>query len=250
VADSPKEQHRQKAVTAAVSGISAFIGYRLGGPLAAAAGVAGVPYGVELVRHAQAELARKGNVIGDAALEASQMNADEFYEALLTRPELAALMEKIARAAAESGYEAKIRALGTLLGGAAARNGRPFNETTYLIDVLADIDEPDVRVLEILTNQPPDSDIANRPGQSLSGGLAISSERSPDQPLTSAPNSWLPSHVDQQLSMTSGLGLAALSRLTRHGLAEELGTYGGGSRFVITDLGRALLEVMNPGAAR
>src|SRR5262249_36585035 len=155
VADSPKEQRRQAAITTAVSGVSAFIGYRLGGPIGAITGAGSVPYGVELVNRIQAELVRKGNIIGDAALEASQMSTDEFYEALLTRPELAPLMEKISRAAAESGYEGKLRALGTLLGG-AVRSYRPFNETSYLIDALTDIDEPDVLVLEILTRQPPD----------------------------------------------------------------------------------------------
>lgn len=245
--DTPRKRREQTVVVAGTSGIMALIGYRLGGPLGVTAGAAWTPYAVQLVERVKAELTRKGNIISDAALEASHMNEDEFSEALLNRPELYPLMEKIARAAAESGYEPKLRALGALLGKATARQDRPLGEI-LLIDALTDIDEPGVLALEVLTQEPPDGDLAKRPGQTLKAGMTLEAERSPDQPLASAPSSWLPTHIDQQLDMTPGTGLAALNALTRHGLAEEKGTYGGGSRFVITDLGHALLKVINPGA--
>jgi DNA-binding PadR family transcriptional regulator len=56
---------------------------------------------------------------------------------------------------------------------------------------------------------------------------------------------WLPEQVEAEVPMIPEFVYGVLSTMTRHGLARSIAVLDGGQRFRITDLGRALLEVMN-----
>ncbi len=150
---------RGLAVAAIGQAFGAFMGLALGGRdlgLILAAGLAS--WGEKWMQDIAAEWTRKGNIVADAALTTSRINgAEQFFGVVIGDPRLIALMQQIAWAAAISGYEPKLQALGAFLGDAVARSDR-LDETQLLVSALADIEKPHIAILEILTEAAPDDD--------------------------------------------------------------------------------------------
>jgi hypothetical protein len=223
--------NRELVVQAVGAVFATLLGLAVGGPLGALAGAGLTPYGIRWIQLATAEWNRKSQVIAENALDASGTeDPEEFFHILSEDPGLTALAHRILFAAYLSGNERKLRALGMLLGGAIARRGDRLDEATMLASVLGDIEEPQVVTLDILTGEPPDADEQR--------------EDAKQHGRVDSEPSWLGRQVESELPMNPELTLACLSDLVRYGLAERLGTYGGGSRYRITSFGRSLTAVL------
>jgi hypothetical protein len=222
---------REMAIGAIGQAFATFLGLAVGGPDGAILGSALGPYGIRLIQLSAAEWGRKSQILAETALDVSGIeNPEEFFDILSESPALSALAQRILWAASMSGNDSKLRALGSLLGGAVARRGDRLDETEMLSTVLADIEKAHVVTLEILADEPPDAGDQRQKAQE-----AGHADFEP---------AWLVSQVQAELPMTPELALPCLRALVRHGLADTVGTYGGGTRYRITDFGRDLLRVM------
>jgi hypothetical protein len=221
------------------------------GPLAPVTAAMATPLTTRMMELIFSEWGRKSNVVTAAAMQASGLGPDEFCGILADDPALMGLAQRILWAASISGHEHKLRVLGGLLGGAVASRGDKLDETGLIVAALADIDVPHTVVLEVLTRPTPDEDGQKRQtAGALSGGFSIPPPRSGTDLMTWEPGAWLPEQIQNELPLPPGFVLACLSVLTRHGLAQTVGTYGGGQRFKITGFGQAMLEAMGlPDAA-
>lgn len=225
------------------------------GPAAPLLTAALTPAATRLMEQVAAEWTRKGGIVAQAALSSSELNdPEEFCEILSGDPELIALVQKIVSAAAESGNGAKLRALGALLGGAVARRGDRVDETQLLTAALAAIETPHIVVLDLLMGPAPDDEKyrekaasaeAARTREGRPGNFTIPPHRDSGEAMSGyEPSAWLPEQIQEESPMEPGFALACLSVLSGHNLIKVLGTYGGGSRYKITDFGRALIKVM------
>ena len=251
---------RQVAVAALGQAFGAFMGLALGGPdLGPILAAALVPYGEQWMRRVAAEWNRKGTIIAAAALEAPGLDDPrDLAERLTADPRLIALMQKIAQAAAGTAHEAKLRTFGRLLGGAVAASGDRLDETQLLVSALADLENAHIVVLDILTGPPPDDEhyarIAverERTRGQIDGGSAVYEPPPPVDPgelMSYEDGTWLPEQIQALAPLDPEFAAACLSVLIRHGLVRALGTHSGGSRFKITDFGRALVRVMQHAA--
>jgi hypothetical protein len=112
-----------------------------------------------IVERAAAEWRRRTSVGAQAALSTSGITDPEaFCQALTGDPGMIALTQKILFAAAVTGNDRKLGALGAALGRAA--QDHDLDETNMLIDALAAVEEPHVIVMEIISSEPPEG----RPG--------------------------------------------------------------------------------------
>jgi hypothetical protein len=208
----------------AVSSVGATLAVILAagtGQLAPAVAAAATPFTIRMVQKAAAEWSRKSNVIADTALQVSGLgDPAEFCEALTGSPEMIALSQKILWAASLTGNDRKLRGLGALLGRAVKRRGDRLDETHLLADALTDLEAPHVVVMDVIAVPAPE----NRPG-------------------------WLAEQVQAEVEMEPELVLACLNALTRHGLAAtDQNVYGAVPQFYLTNLGRALADLMRRAA--
>jgi hypothetical protein len=244
------------AVAALGEAFAAILGLAFGGPAAPVLIPALSPFTTRWMERAAAEWTRKSEVVADAALEASGLSdPEEFCDILYGDPELIALAQKIVWAASISGNSRKLQTLGAFLGGAVASRGDRLDETQLLVSALADIEASHAVVLDILTRPAPDDekysrkhaeDIeAARAKAANPSSFTIPPHRDGGEVMAYEPGAWLPEQIQEHLPMAPGFVFACLSVLTRHSLAATLATYEGGTRFKITDFGRALVEVMN-----
>jgi hypothetical protein len=210
------------------------------------AGGALAPYTTELVRRAAAEWRRKRELVDDAAMEAARLPAEQFCAILSNDPTLIALAQKIAWAASVSASESKLRGFGALLGDAVARRGDRLDETQLLTAALSDMEGPHALVLEVLTQPSPDSEQRRREAAGALADAHMFPSRGQDQAvsLEAREVAWKPEQISAELPIDSALVLACLGVLTFHGLAESVPALDGMQRFIVTDLGRALAEVM------
>ena len=149
----------EMAIAAIGQAFATFLGLAVGGPAGAVLGSALGPYGIRLIQLSAAEWGRKSEILAETALDASGVESpEEFFDILSQNPALSALMQRILWAASMSGNDSKLRAFGSLLGGAVARRGDRLDETEMLSAVLADIEKPHVITLEILASDPPDAE--------------------------------------------------------------------------------------------
>ena len=201
------------------------------GPAAPVLGALAAPLTIKMTTLIVAEWTRKTQVVAAAALEASGLgDPEEFCEALAGNADMIALTQKILWAASISGNDGKIRALGTLLGGAVAARGDKLDETNLLVNALAELEAPHAVILDIITASAPD-DATQR---ALAG---------PDFPA-SQPIGWLVTQIEAEIDLDPAFILAAVNTLVQHGLAGTMPLYGSGSRYAITKFGRALTAVM------
>jgi hypothetical protein len=232
------------------AGLAVILGAATG-PLAPVTAALATPLATRMMELIFSKWGRKGNVVTAAALQASGLGPGEFCDTLAGDPALMGLAQRILWAASIPGSEHKLRVLGGLLGGAVASRGDKLDETGLIVAALADIDVPHTMVLEVLTRPAPDEDGQKRQtAGALGGGYSIPPKRSGTDLMTFEPGAWLPEQIQSEVPLPPGFVLACLSVLTRHGLAETVGTYGGGQRFKITGFGLAMLEAMGqPDAA-
>ncbi len=167
-----------------------------------------------------AEWRRKTTVVADTALSVGVfIDPEAFCDALTSDSGMIALTQKILFAAAVTGNDRKLRALGAVLGRAA--QDRRLDETNLLIDALAAIEDPHVLVMGVLAREAPES----RPG-------------------------WLAQHVQAQVALEPELVLAVLSTLTRYGLAgTNRDNYGAVDQYMLTRFGHLVLDVMRQAAS-
>jgi len=234
-----KPSRQELAVQAVGATFAGLIGLVIGGPVGVLAGAALTPFGIQWIKLAAAEWTQNSNLIAKGAIEASGIeDADEFFQLMEEDPGLTALAQRILFAARMTSNQRKLRALGQLLGGVVAGRGDHLDEAELLAKIIGDIEEPQVVTLDILTREPDDAAEQRERERERVG------EVDPEWEPT-----WLLRQVQAELPMDPDLALPCLSDLARQGLAETLGTYGGGWRYKISPFGRSLAAVMARAAA-
>ena len=215
------------AVGGALAGVA--IGGAPGAVVGAAAGA--------VVEHVVSEaLARRrqraAQAIQIAAGEAG-LTADELLERFRTDERLHELAASVIAAAAETILQAKIRALGKALArGTLATDDGGIDQERFMVGTLAALEAPHVHVLQQLGERYAD----------------YGSEHSPDG--TRRAHGWTPFALRQRVpGLTRVLG-PVLATLGSHDLIVNtaVGTYdyipGEGDRWVLTDYGRRLLDLL------
>jgi hypothetical protein len=258
MSELPEKRSDRSAAVETLGQVFAAILGSAGGHAAPLLTAALTPAATRLMERVAAEWTRKSGVVAEAALSASGLSdPEEFCEILSGEPDLIALAQKIASAAAESGNAHKLRALGALLGGAVARRGDRVDEAQLLAATLAAIDTPHIVVLDLLTKPAPDDEKyraktaaeAARAREGRPGTFTIPPHRDAGEAMAGYESgAWLPEQIREQSPMEPEFALACLSVLSSHNLVTALGTYGGGARYKITDFGRALVKVMSQAA--
>ena len=162
---------------------------------------------------------RKTSVVAETALSTAGIaDTEAFCDALTSDPDMIALTQKILFAAAVTGNDRKLRALGAALG--RATHGHRLDETNILIDALTAIEEAHVIVMEVMASEAPE----NRPG-------------------------WLSQHIQAKVPLEPDLVLAVLSTLTRHGLASsDRNVYGAVDQYMLTRFGHLVLDLIEQAA--
>ncbi len=232
--------------------MAAFLGAVVPGPGGAILGAALTPCATRLVEATAAEWSRNRQAVEDVALNVSGTGSEEFCDILSVDPALIALTQKIAWAVSQSGNESKVRGFGALLGGAVARRGDRLDETQMLVAALADMEAPHAVILDVLTRPAPDSDEQRRAAAGVpADGPHLFPSRAQNQAVTVEARqvAWLPEQIAAEAPMASGFVLTCLGVLTVHGLAAAVPALDGYQRFMITELGRGLAEVMKAGHA-
>jgi hypothetical protein len=130
----------------------ALVGLALGGPGGAIVGAAVEPVLQQIVLETLARRhQRAGRAIAAAAAGAG-MTPEELLDRILGDERLLDLAAAAVAAASETMIEAKIRALGrALASGALATDDTVVDEQRFLVDTLADLEAPHVRVLNQLS---------------------------------------------------------------------------------------------------
>lgn len=212
------------AVTVVASAFVAILASGTG-PAAPVVTAIATPPAIRFAERVAAEWRRKSNVVAESALAAYRLNPEDFCEALTADPDMIALTQQVPWAASVSGSDQKLRALGDLLGRAAACPGDRLDETQVLVAALRDLEGPHLLILEVLTGP--------APGKWENGSVI----------------GWLPDQVSARVNLDPEFVPACLSALTRHGLATTVGVLDGGQRFVVTRPGQAIALAMR-GMAR
>jgi hypothetical protein len=165
------------------------------GPLAPIIAAAATPLTTRMAELAAAEWRRKTDVVAESALEYSGLDPEDFCDALGGDPALMALAQKILLAASLSGNDRKLRALGSLLGDAMATHR--LEENGLLVDALADFEDSQARVLNVLAGVAPDDEDVRR----LAG-----------EPMTASdPSRWLLADVETKVPLASEFVLACVN---------------------------------------
>ncbi len=208
-----------------------------------------LPMTTSLAEHLLSELSRKNVVIVEAALQAAELDPEEFYGILTGDPAMMALTQQILSAASVTGNEDKLRILGALLGGVAASRGQTLDETAFIVAALRDIEEPHTVILDVLHRPAPDeAEQKLVTANTLSGAVKFHAERTENELMAWAPGAWLPEQVQDEVPLPAEFIPICLSVLARHGLAQTVATLGGGQRFQITNFGQRMLEAMTHAA--
>jgi hypothetical protein len=223
-------------VQVVATGLTALLGFGLGGPIGAAVGAAAAPLAAEFIQRMLAEWQRKASVVAETALSWSGMQDDPegFVRSLSDDPRLTALAQRIAFAANVTGNDQKLRALGQILGGAIKARGDRLDEAEVLTSVFTDIGSAEVLALEVLAGDPQNAEQQRQAAKVT------------DQPHP-APL-WTVEEVQDALPMDPGFAQACLSVLARYGLAEAVNTYGQIQPYRITEFGRGFLNVVQAAA--
>jgi hypothetical protein len=146
--------------------VSAVLERDLGPQLASAAGdVAGAitKEASSFVGRLFADRRRRAtSVVEQASEAAAQPNVDEFLTKLLGDEHHRELLYRSIQAAAQSTSEAKIRTLASALAsGAMSEDPAVVDESLVVVDTLAQLEAPHIRLLELLTAEPADPATAN-----------------------------------------------------------------------------------------
>jgi hypothetical protein len=219
VAHLEKPGEGRAVATEMVSAAFAAILALPAGPAAPVVAALAAPLMARMAERVAAEWRRKTCVVAETALSTAGIaDPEAFCDALTSDPGMIALVQKILFAAAVTGNDRKLHALGAVLGRAA--QGHRLDETNILIDALAALEEPHVIVMEVIASEAPE----NRPG-------------------------WLSQHVQAKVALKPDLVLAVLSTLTRYGLAgSDRNVYGSVDQYMLTRFGHLVLDLMRQAA--
>lgn len=219
------EPHEPNSVLVKTGGavLGSLIGICFAGPLGTVPGAmigAGVtPMMERWLERCAEEFRRRGNVVAKAAAAASQLPEDEVVDQVLADDVAQPLVARILEAAAQTDSDEVLRLLGAVVGERVSQRSRRVDEDMMLVDCIVGLEVSHIRVLEIVEGQ------AN-----------------PNNPNVGWTIDTLRIAVDQQLSP---LGLnSAIGGLLGRGLVESPSGFGGGTIYLITDFGRALLEAL------
>lgn len=171
-----------------------------------------------LAQGSREELRRARSVALKAAERTSGMTREEIADAVAQKPRLLPLATRLLHAAGENGYDETLRAMGGAFG-EAVRDPEQADDCHLMLTSLADLGERHARVLRVLRGNPP-----------VRGGKA---------------SHWMTSDVEEASSLPRRTTSLCLAALTSRGLVAASSTFFGGAMgFVITDLGRDLLSVL------
>jgi hypothetical protein len=219
VADLEKPGEGRAVAIEMVSAAFAAILALPAGPAAPVVAALTAPLVARMAERVAAEWRRKTSMVAETAMSTAGIaDPEAFCDALTSDPGMIALAQKILFAAAVTGNDRKLHALGAVLGRAA--QGHRLDETNVLIDALAAIEEPHVIVMEVIASEAPET----RPG-------------------------WLSQHVQEKVALEPDLVLAVLSTLARYGLAgSDRNVYGSLDQYMLTRFGHLVLDLMKQAA--
>lgn len=105
---------------------------------------------------------RATSLVEDASEAVGQPDVDEFLTTLLRDEHHRELLYQSIQAAAQSTSEAKIRTLAiALASGALSEDPAVIDESLVVVDTLAQLEGPHIRLLQLLTTEPPEPVAAN-----------------------------------------------------------------------------------------
>jgi hypothetical protein len=130
----------------------ALVGLALGGPQGALAGAAVEPVLELIVSETLTRRRERGQRVLAVASSAAGMPPEELLQRILRDERLLDLAAAVVAAASQTMVDAKIRTLGrALAAGALASDDAIVDEQRFLVDTLADLEAPHVRVLHQLS---------------------------------------------------------------------------------------------------
>jgi hypothetical protein len=143
-----KRQLRELVPAAGGSVSGALIGLAVGGPAGAVAGAVAEPAVEQLVKEALALRRRRAERVYELAAVEAGISPEELLQRILGDERLLGLAAAVVAAASETALDAKIRALGRALAtGALAADEAVVAEQRLLVNILADLEAPHVRLL-------------------------------------------------------------------------------------------------------
>ncbi|MFJ4407237.1 hypothetical protein [Streptomyces sp. NPDC088910] len=216
------------SVGAAVAG--ATIGLDAGAAALAAKEAVDVASGrlIGLIMRHREERASRVLVTGSVAAD---IELDRFVSSIESSPQLLALMAESVQAAMDTPLEAKIRALGGCLG-RGVRDETKVDEERLRVRGLARVDEPEVKLMELLEQEPP--------AMPARGG-GSEGRRWPG---------WRRPELLTELPGFAAVLDASIARLTSEGLAldDGIGRVGADDGFremwILTDFGKDSLQLL------
>ena len=132
----------------------ALVGLALGGPEGALAGAAVEPVLEQVVSETLARRRARGRQALAVAASSTDITPEDLLDRILRDEQLLDLAAAVVAAASETMVEAKIQALGrALAAGALATDDAVVDEQRFLVDILADLEAPHIRVLKQLSIQ-------------------------------------------------------------------------------------------------
>lgn len=206
---SEQESVSQVARQVVVNVTAGLAGYLGPGPATVAAGAAPVVLaGLDFIAGTigSRRFDHATETLTDAAEEAGAETAEDFVEFVKTAVSDEDRQEVLARAltiAQDTAMRDKRRALGRVLAQAASDTGTKVDQELVYLRVLADLDEPHVRLLRLMATKPPHQDAVNR--QMEAGGR---------EPI----RQWHPSDLGQADPGLAEVVWSLLPVLDRHGL--------------------------------
>jgi hypothetical protein len=217
---SPRSKRVERASQAIAEGVVVLATWRLG-PGAGILAAGAIPYTSEGMQKVALELRGDGNgriarLLGYATQESGK-SAERFADMAAENEETRLLTASAAAAAFNTTWEPKIVALGRLLAkGVIDVSGGVTTLRAYVLPAMAELEQLDVALLNVLVNYEPDHTVGTapvRPYQDLGTPFG------PTQGWSAGRRRWTPWEISsfrpQLESMLPGL----LGTLQRHGLA-------------------------------
>lgn len=216
MAEVDKHELAEQVVITVAAGLAGYLG-----PGAGALAAGSVPL-------ALAGLDRIASIIGSRRLEhdvetlldgAEAFGAEtveefmEFVEAAVSDEDRQELLARTLTIAQDTAMRDKRRALGRALAAAASDTGTKVDPEMLFVRILADLDEPHIRLLRLLSTDPPE--VPMQPGVTQ---VSL--------PGINAPRQWYPSLIAQADAGLAATAWSLLGTLSRHQLASDsIGTY-------------------------
>jgi hypothetical protein len=192
----------------------------------------------QVIERAAGVRRRQAEAMLQVAAETTRQTFDELLERITADPHRLQLAAAAVKAAYDTALQAKISALGRALAtGAMATDDAVIDEQRVLVDILAGLEAPHVRVLAQTSEEHPSAREIRRDGR-------------PQEP-----GGWGYQTATELLGGESGIARPVLSVLESHGLITDvtLGTAARetgydrdsrGARYVVTPAGRYCLELL------